>query len=70
MTYEQDNIINQKVLVRQLQAKGFRTSAANDGQEALDILLGSTSDIDVVLMDIVRICMDRTSELICARRCQ
>lgn len=50
----QDNVINQKVLVRQLQAKGFKTSAASHGQEALDLLLGAENDVDVVLMDIVR----------------
>lgn len=52
----QDNIINQKVLARQLQKKGFLTSTVSDGQEALDLLLRSTPpvDIDVVLMDIVR----------------
>jgi len=52
----EDNIINQKVLVRQLQTKGFRTSVASDGQEALDLILDAArQDIfpyDLALMDI------------------
>ncbi|KZV98649.1 hypothetical protein EXIGLDRAFT_763323 [Exidia glandulosa HHB12029] len=50
----EDNIINRKILVRQLQGKGFRTSSAAHGQEALHILLDPTvpHGVDVVLMDI------------------
>ncbi|KZW00779.1 hypothetical protein EXIGLDRAFT_720404 [Exidia glandulosa HHB12029] len=49
----EDNIINRKILVRQLQGKGFRTSSAAHGQEALDILLHHVPHgVDVVLMDI------------------
>ncbi|KZW00758.1 hypothetical protein EXIGLDRAFT_720395 [Exidia glandulosa HHB12029] len=50
----EDNIINRKVLVRQLQGKGFRTSSAAHGQEALDLLLHPTiqHSVDIVLMDI------------------
>ncbi|KZV94827.1 hypothetical protein EXIGLDRAFT_766708 [Exidia glandulosa HHB12029] len=48
----EDNIINQKVLTRQLQAKGFHTSVANDGQEGLDRIFEEDSAPDVVLMDI------------------
>ncbi|KAH7105199.1 hypothetical protein BKA62DRAFT_827312 [Auriculariales sp. MPI-PUGE-AT-0066] len=48
----EDNIINQKVLCRQLQARGFHTSVANDGQEALDRMLDDDMAPDLVLMDI------------------
>ncbi|KZV99317.1 hypothetical protein EXIGLDRAFT_746258, partial [Exidia glandulosa HHB12029] len=50
----EDNIINRKILVRQLQGRGFRTSSAVHGQAAVDILLHPTMphDVDVVLMDI------------------
>ncbi|KZV96873.1 hypothetical protein EXIGLDRAFT_732173 [Exidia glandulosa HHB12029] len=50
----EDNVINRKILVRQLQSRGFRASSAAHGQEALDILLHPTipHDVDVVLMDI------------------
>ncbi|EJD54530.1 hypothetical protein AURDEDRAFT_156314 [Auricularia subglabra TFB-10046 SS5] len=48
----EDNIINQKVLTRQLQSRGFHTSVANDGQEALDRILDDGGGLDLVLMDI------------------
>ncbi|CAI6333788.1 unnamed protein product [Periconia digitata] len=34
----EDNLINQKVLRRQLQSKGFEVSVANNGQEAIDVV--------------------------------
>jgi len=50
----EDNIINQKVLTRQLQSRGFRVTTASDGQEALNIMQVPSFDGDLVLMDIVR----------------
>lgn len=58
----EDNLVNQKVIQRQIAAAGFRTSVANHGKEALNILYppeaqsaqrSSTAkdDVDVVLMD-------------------
>ena len=49
----EDNIINQKVLTRQLQSRGFRVTTASDGQEALNIMQVPSFDGDLVLMDIV-----------------
>ncbi|KAH7100383.1 hypothetical protein BKA62DRAFT_771650 [Auriculariales sp. MPI-PUGE-AT-0066] len=48
----EDNIINQKVLSRQLQSRGFHTSVAGDGQEALNAIQDPKFDGDLVLMDI------------------
>lgn len=54
----QDNIINQKVLMRQLKLAGHTVSVAGNGREGLDVLLAeadkehNTSPITVVLMDI------------------
>jgi len=50
----EDNIINQKVLTRQLQSRGFKTSVAADGQEALNLIQATGFDGDLILMDIVR----------------
>ncbi|KAF1980835.1 hypothetical protein K402DRAFT_365819 [Aulographum hederae CBS 113979] len=38
----EDNLLNQKVLVKLLQQHGYITTVANDGVEALEILRGST----------------------------
>ena len=55
----QDNLINQKVMQRQLKLQKFEVTLANHGQEALDILLaaeakGATVEnpIGIILMDI------------------
>ncbi|GAA5852766.1 hypothetical protein JCM9279_003962 [Rhodotorula babjevae] len=59
----EDNVVNQRVLMRQLKMSGYDVTVANNGQEALDELMadslrisaGKSSDktpIDVVLMDI------------------
>ncbi|KAH7100384.1 hypothetical protein BKA62DRAFT_640120 [Auriculariales sp. MPI-PUGE-AT-0066] len=48
----EDNVINQKVLSRQLQSRGFHTSVAGDGQEALNAIQDPKFDGDLVLMDI------------------
>ncbi|GAA6054361.1 hypothetical protein JCM3770_003336 [Rhodotorula araucariae] len=59
----EDNLINQRVLLRQLKTAGYEVTVANHGKEALDILMadaekaaaGSNADkapIDAVLMDI------------------
>lgn len=57
----EDNLVNQKVLQRQLQNHGIQTTVANHGGEALEALKSSTywaspnqsplEDISVVLMD-------------------
>ncbi|BGP42546.1 hypothetical protein JCM10450v2_006649 [Rhodotorula kratochvilovae] len=59
----EDNLINQRVLLRQLKTAGYEVTVANHGKEALDILMaddekaaaGNNADkppIDAVLMDI------------------
>ncbi|KAF2253673.1 putative histidine kinase HHK12p [Trematosphaeria pertusa] len=57
----EDNLINQKVLRRQLQAKGFEVFIANNGQEAIDAVAergklapdkaGDRNYFDCILMD-------------------
>lgn len=60
----EDNLINQKVLGRQLSRLGHAVRVANDGQECLEILLGSHfrqgfgSNLSVILMDIEMPVMD------------
>lgn len=46
----EDNLINQKVIVKMLADSGIEVVIANDGQEALDILAGD-SDFRLILMD-------------------
>lgn len=45
----EDNAVNQKLAVRLLEKMGYVAEAANNGQEALDIL--ATQQYDLVLMD-------------------
>ncbi|KJX94537.1 histidine kinase like protein [Zymoseptoria brevis] len=57
----EDNIVNQRILAKQLRSKGCTVTVANHGQEALEVLEKSdwrcdkpaaeTSSIDVVLLD-------------------
>ncbi|KAI8913159.1 hypothetical protein DFJ77DRAFT_441184 [Powellomyces hirtus] len=48
----EDNLINQRVLRRQLDLAGFVTLVANNGEEALQTIRKSNPvDIDVILMD-------------------
>lgn len=69
----EDNLVNQKVLSKQLRRAGCTVYVANHGQEALEVLQrtklwkGSCSedDIDIVLMDLEMPIMDG---LTCARR--
>ncbi|KAG6038677.1 hypothetical protein E4U41_003888 [Claviceps citrina] len=70
----EDNLINQKVLNRQLINQGNKTYTANHGQDALDLLAKSRFwkgrasdgfDISVILMDLEMPIMDG---LTCARR--
>ena len=57
----EDNLVNQKVLSRQLQTLGFHVSVANNGQEAIDFLKttrlwkqnrADQRDLSLILMDI------------------
>ncbi|KAG5933877.1 hypothetical protein E4U53_000842 [Claviceps sorghi] len=70
----EDNLINQKVLNRQLTNQGNKTYTANHGQDALDLLAKSRFwegrasdgfDISVILMDLEMPVMDG---LTCARK--
>ncbi|KFH43477.1 Hybrid signal transduction histidine kinase K-like protein [Hapsidospora chrysogenum ATCC 11550] len=70
----EDNIVNQKVLQRQLRSCGNNTFVANHGEEALDALQKSRfwagqedegMDISVILMDLEMPVMDGMT---CARR--
>ncbi|TPX54596.1 hypothetical protein PhCBS80983_g05864 [Powellomyces hirtus] len=57
----EDNLINQRVLRRQLDLAGFVTLVANNGEEALQTIRKSNPvDIDVILMDIEMPVMDGT----------
>jgi PAS domain S-box-containing protein len=49
----EDNIINQKIAQKMLSRLGLKTSIANNGQEAVDVLIGEGKDnIDLVFMDV------------------
>ncbi|KAJ3267399.1 hypothetical protein HK104_005936, partial [Borealophlyctis nickersoniae] len=55
----EDNLINQRVLKRQLELGGFVTSVANNGAEALRAVEGAKMDqIDIILMDVEMPIMD------------
>ena len=74
----EDNLVNQKVLQKQLTKLGYKVQIANHGQEALDYLTNTTawrqqdraetkplSDVHVILMDIEMPVMDG---LTCSKR--
>jgi CheY-like chemotaxis protein len=70
----EDNLVNQRVLQKQLRNNGFTTEVANHGGEALDILKGSNfwagneesgQDLSIILMDLEMPVMDG---LTCARK--
>jgi len=44
-----DNIINQKIMARLLEAEGFQITLASNGREAIDMIENQT--FDIVLMD-------------------
>lgn len=49
----EDNLINQKVLKRQLSQRAYDTLVANNGQEALDLLTSDEGNsVSVALMDV------------------
>ncbi|GAA5948632.1 hypothetical protein JCM21900_005196 [Sporobolomyces salmonicolor] len=59
----EDNLINQKVMMRQLKLAGYEVMVANNGLEALDILMkdvqpSNTEQINLCLMDIEMPIMD------------
>lgn len=47
----EDNPINRKLGAKMLQALSYKTLLANDGEEAISMLLSHDSEIDCVLMD-------------------
>jgi CheY-like chemotaxis protein len=54
----EDNFINRKIVCRKLQNKGYDVTTANDGQEALEMVIeapglstGDSSAFDICLMD-------------------
>ncbi|KAI1771018.1 hypothetical protein F4818DRAFT_450106 [Hypoxylon cercidicola] len=53
----EDNLVNQKVLCKQLRNRDFIVQAANDGRDALDAVL-APSPFDVILCDIEMPIMD------------
>lgn len=46
----EDNIINQQLLQRQLTKAGCSVAVANNGQEALDLVVKGESPVDCILM--------------------
>ncbi|KAG9976056.1 putative histidine kinase HHK19p, partial [Aureobasidium melanogenum] len=56
----EDNILNQRVLKKQLIKHGYEVHVASNGQEALDFLVNPTRQvqIDCILMDVVMPVMD------------
>lgn len=54
----EDNMINQKVLANILKPSGINISIANNGREAVDMVLKSKEKFDLVLMDINMPVMD------------
>jgi osomolarity two-component system, sensor histidine kinase TcsA len=49
----EDNIINQKVMLKMLRSLGFvRVDVATDGAQAIQLVNGSPKDYDLILMDI------------------
>jgi len=54
----EDNIINQKVLSNVLKPSGININIANNGREAVDMVLKSKEEFDLVLMDINMPVMD------------
>lgn len=54
----EDNIINQKVLANVLKPSGININIANNGREAVDMVLKSKEEFDLVLMDINMPVMD------------
>ncbi|WPG99811.1 Hypothetical protein R9X50_00263000 [Acrodontium crateriforme] len=50
----EDNLINQRIVARKLQAKGFAVTTANNGREAVDVFTASRQPSDafkIILMD-------------------
>lgn len=54
----EDNIINQKVLANILKPSGINISIANNGREAVDMIIKRKEEFDLVLMDINMPVMD------------
>lgn len=48
----EDNIVNQKVAVRQLQKHGHNVTVVGDGIGALDAIIANHDGYDLVIMDV------------------
>jgi PAS domain S-box-containing protein len=48
----EDNIINQKIAAKMLDKIGLKTAIANNGKEAVDMIMGGEFKFDLVLMDV------------------
>jgi CheY-like chemotaxis protein len=64
----EENLINRKIVHRKLQSKGHDVTTANDGQEALELVIeapglstGDSSAFDICLMDMEMPRMDGNS---------
>lgn len=53
-----DNKLNRAILCKILQSAGYNTMEAENGQTALDILHDKSSDISLILLDIIMPVMD------------
>ncbi|OZJ05802.1 hypothetical protein BZG36_00873 [Bifiguratus adelaidae] len=64
----EDNLVNQKILTRQIRTMGHRADVANNGVEALSRLKAEvTSPFDIILMDIEMPLMDGIQATIAIR---
>jgi len=54
----EDNFVNQQIACELLESEGAAVTLANNGQEALDMLMACNADVDVVLMDMQMPVMD------------
>ncbi|KAI8821132.1 uncharacterized protein EV422DRAFT_567461 [Fimicolochytrium jonesii] len=48
----EDNVVNQKVLKKQLENVGYKVRIANHGGEAVDLFVAIGSQFDIILMDL------------------
>ena len=48
----EDNLVNQKLAKIMLSKAGYQVEVANNGKEAIDILMGRPDDFDLIFMDV------------------